>query len=1379
MLRPVLWVFFLLSGLTVLAAPRPPLPPWPEIALFRWSFDEVYSTSASKSPSAATVDATLWAESWSGYALNRAGKHIEPVLLPLQSAGFLPVLGDQGTIRVWYCPAWSSGKGPGHEAPLLEMVSGNGKDAVTWWRLAFDERGERLVLSAQTAGGWADLAAAPVEMTAGQWRLITLTYAGTNSAVGVDAQTVAAGAGLPVIPAAARPVSALVVGSSLSGLSAEGQFEELTTFPQPCADWMLGLYFNGTRRQAALGPIISLEAELARKKKEADVVMMESSVPTPPGGGGGSTNNWSPTYPITTNGLRLVATLLTNQTVEVTILGGTNNLLYDLFYTPAVTSNSLIHSTWTWLGQEQNSNTVAYSIAAGTNGYFFLGTPQDTDTDGLTDAWETLLTRTSPTNSDSDADGLLDGWEWRFFGNFTNTADGDFDQDGLTNEDEQDYNTDPNTISFRLRFTALQVASGTVTGAVEVLAGVPAQMAVLVDSTNFAAAQWSEISTNVPVNLGSTNGTRAVWVGLRGAADIASQTWRKERLWLDTQAPVLALSAPASSTTSKPMIQVRGLSAEPLARLEYAVINSLGETNRDWGLVIAEHFDTNLVAFTTNEFECPDVALTPGTNTVQITATDRAGNVTQTNFVFIHDLAGDTNAPTVTLSGVAGGILVSGNEITLKGALNDETATVSAEILGGGATNLVTDIVERNGTLWVEGLPLAEGTNSVCLTVSDAASNTFTTNFTLIKSAVALSINPVPEEQLHQASVTVTGYVGNANATVSVNGVAATVQGDGTWTATGVPVNSGGTAAFAALAVLPSNGGTVQAWLYQDKPPRVFIERYDLAYQHHIFEFYSSSLGPLQVLELAGINWREGQGSASNYVAGFEPLTNITYYTNQALWPPDLYPPTLTGTNWRSWGDPEEVGALALPVEQCDIAGMVRDETMDRGGYERRAHTSVKLFTGGKDVPGAKSLFSLGTTVNERDWDWHFGGGSPVSLGTVDPARVSLGAYGPLDTNNTYYAGLPDGREVILTPLAQGTANQSATLPTAVKHVLQISANGVYLNPKTVVSNAEFCVGQKIVFDYRLVPPLADLSIIQSESHQWWLPPRFVNAKEEWNPTYLQFDIVTCHPYQRVFSRYKGFSEEVDPPCTRYLTNNWALQQPSTGIWYLSAGPKAGLLWLDCSLQNGSAFTLNCKGVFAVVAPTILSNVWQCGGIHYYFSTNGFLDELALRNEAGLGFGITFYLRRPVGHSGTAWYTQLIKRNLFYTTPLISITETTDEEFWLDTEIIYNDNTTLIPSDTDNPRSVYLPDSPGVIVGTLPFLDTVDLRDDFRTSLMYLHSTSNSIPVPLALAEWGWHGKVVLSNNWQLVTSNWYAPTITMPYHTHPQWSRVYISTPN
>jgi hypothetical protein len=39
-----------------------------------------------------------------------------------------------------------------------------------------------------------------------------------------------------------------------------------------------------------------------------------------------------------------------------------------------------------------------------------LGTPQDSDLDGLTDAYELLITHTSPTNAYSSGSGMLDGW---------------------------------------------------------------------------------------------------------------------------------------------------------------------------------------------------------------------------------------------------------------------------------------------------------------------------------------------------------------------------------------------------------------------------------------------------------------------------------------------------------------------------------------------------------------------------------------------------------------------------------------------------------------------------------------------------------------------------------------------------------------------------------------------------------------------------------------------------------------------------------------------------------------------------------------------------------------------------------------------------------
>ena len=39
-----------------------------------------------------------------------------------------------------------------------------------------------------------------------------------------------------------------------------------------------------------------------------------------------------------------------------------------------------------------------------------LGTPQDTDGDGLTDAYENLISKTNPNSVDSNSDGIPDGW---------------------------------------------------------------------------------------------------------------------------------------------------------------------------------------------------------------------------------------------------------------------------------------------------------------------------------------------------------------------------------------------------------------------------------------------------------------------------------------------------------------------------------------------------------------------------------------------------------------------------------------------------------------------------------------------------------------------------------------------------------------------------------------------------------------------------------------------------------------------------------------------------------------------------------------------------------------------------------------------------------
>lgn len=105
---------------------------------------------------------------------------------------------------------------------------------------------------------------------------------------------------------------------------------------------------------------------------------------------------------------------------------------------------------------------------AGSNPSSAVSGPDDTDADGLTDAWEItwfgnitaqtgsgdadgdhltnlqeMESGTSPTNPDDDGDGLSDGWERTYFSGLTQTGTDDPDGDGFTNEQEETGFSDP------------------------------------------------------------------------------------------------------------------------------------------------------------------------------------------------------------------------------------------------------------------------------------------------------------------------------------------------------------------------------------------------------------------------------------------------------------------------------------------------------------------------------------------------------------------------------------------------------------------------------------------------------------------------------------------------------------------------------------------------------------------------------------------------------------------------------------------------------------------------------------------------------------------------------------------------------------------------
>lgn len=406
-------------------------------------------------------------------------------------------------------------------------------------------------------------------------------------------------------------------------------------------------------------------------------------------------------------------------------------------------------------------------------------------------------------------------WQLYYFGVTGVDPTADYDNDGVNNLAEFLGGTDPNKIVFAPRFANYHINSTTASGTFTIYRGVPSQMAILVNSDDFSAAQWQPYTPNFTVALGATDGVYNVWIGLGGLSTNSQQSWSWTRLTRDLHPPDIVITSPASNVTAQPLIDLRGYSPEPLLNLSYDVANDAGlQTNRR-GAVTDQCFDQNTHEFSTNSFLCWDIKLTNGVNTITLRATDLAGNVSTNVFTYTLDLALGTNPPALSLYWPQDGEIVSGSVFTVRGQLDDPTATLAAQITDtAGNTTVVKGLVERNGLVWVENLPLASGTNTVTLTMTNAAGYSSTTNFTVVHSDdVNLTIDDVPPDQLSTRVVTVTGTIDSADYAVWVNGVAATNMidmQDGTWfwEADGVFLNSGGTATIQAVAIPNSvNGG--------------------------------------------------------------------------------------------------------------------------------------------------------------------------------------------------------------------------------------------------------------------------------------------------------------------------------------------------------------------------------------------------------------------------------------------------------------------------------------------------------------------------------------------------------------------------------------------
>lgn len=359
---------------------------------------------------------------------------------------------------------------------------------------------------------------------------------------------------------------------------------------------------------------------------------------------------------------------------------------------------------------------------------------------------------------------------------------------------------DGGPLLFTTEFPDDHVTTTTLPFTIKVLKGRPDGLAVVVNSDDTSRARWIPFRSTYQVTLPRAEGPNRVWVGLKQGD---TQRWDGTTIWRDTTPPVLVVTNPVAPVTSRPVLQLQGYSTEKLLKLRYDIANS-SRTNLDEEAYVTDQwYDARQGRFTTNWFHAVDISLERGTNVITLRGTDLAGNIGSTQCVCKLDYSTDTTPPVLTVYWPQNGGRVSGSSFTFRGRMDDPTAVIWAIIRDeAGNRSEIEGLVERDGLVWVENLPLGKGTNWLVLEMIDEPGNKSTTNLVVLASDVQITVDPIAPEALNRRFVpVVTGRISTPGYTVWVNGVRSTDNGDGTWTARQVPVPEGGTALFQARAI--------------------------------------------------------------------------------------------------------------------------------------------------------------------------------------------------------------------------------------------------------------------------------------------------------------------------------------------------------------------------------------------------------------------------------------------------------------------------------------------------------------------------------------------------------------------------------------------------
>jgi len=327
----------------------------------------------------------------------------------------------QGTVLFYFAPNWASvsqgGTGPGETAFFLAGGDWSSNSPNGLFAIYADAGGSNIYLGGVGAGDAEIYASAPISWSSNTWHQIGVEYTGGDCEIYLDGALAATGDGVIYVPKRSTWTNGFFIGSDNTGYEqARGAFLGMVTWSEEYGAWYTYTWpeasniiaaWQGTLGGAGFGGMMGMGMG-------GGFGMMMGSI----GAGnltpvGSSANCITGTNVYITNIMSMPDTNGDGGTTFVlTIEGGTNGGLYDVFAVTNLLGTTNSGPAWTWLGEGTNCGIYEATNQPNPQSFYVLGTPQlASDGSGFTAAYESLVMQTTnafATNSGSP--GMPLGW---------------------------------------------------------------------------------------------------------------------------------------------------------------------------------------------------------------------------------------------------------------------------------------------------------------------------------------------------------------------------------------------------------------------------------------------------------------------------------------------------------------------------------------------------------------------------------------------------------------------------------------------------------------------------------------------------------------------------------------------------------------------------------------------------------------------------------------------------------------------------------------------------------------------------------------------------------------------------------------------------------